>query len=620
MTRLLSSLVLVLLLTASTVFGQAPCTESPSGQSNCDVQNSPDRNGDGIRNGLTVIENDDGGVSAPTQCTESESGVTGKSCCEFGDRLTTTGSVEWGWTCGASDFFPIRPPYVVTRATDGTIESMELQNSDGATTYAWVWPNAAKTDEGDAGTAGTFAWVLSRMTTGASIFPQGGTFTIGTTVNVTKSGITIQCASHGKSDSAEGTQFRAKNSLNADVLHIGEQSTVMQGGAVIGCTFNGNSANNSSGDLIELNTTANYVVERNRFVGRAGSAIHLRATSVCGSNSTCIFNNIGPNNNCVANSGTGPCLLWDGESGYDATDTHIFGNNMGGTASANPVLDMPSAKGIKLVDNHIYGGGSSQADCIYIHPGSSTILLGHIDSNVIEHCGVHGIHLVNASHGDITGNLSYNVSTYADSSGDVIYADASNAWTVTGYKMYSSTTASSHAGVTRHGINLNTGSNWNISGIQATDLTGYGVLDNAGGGTTTVGGVRYTGSGSGRVSLLASDTDLQQQLPWCHTFSSPAGTENRLVWRAEKAGTVTAIDCISNAAASSVLMTLNKCDTNGANCSAIEAQMTCASTNTSESGSIDSPALTAGQWVRIALGTVTGTPGHLTICVTVIPN
>jgi hypothetical protein len=44
--------------------------------------------------------------------------------------------------------------------------------------------------------------------------------------------------------------------------------------------------------------------------------------------------------------------------------------------------------------------------------------------------------------------------------------------------------------------------------------------------------------------------------------------------------------------------------------------MTCGTTNTTEASTIDDAAVAAGNWMRVLVGTVTGTPGHVNVCVT----
>jgi len=96
---------------------------------------------------------------------------------------------------------------------------------------------------------------------------------------------------------------------------------------------------------------------------------------------------------------------------------------------------------------------------------------------------------------------------------------------------------------------------------------------------------------------------------------TPAAADDFLFFRAERAITVTGIDCVV-AAATSAVVTVNECDANGGTCTAVEAAMTCATTNTTEAAGIDNAVIDAGDWVRVDVGTVTGTPGHVAVTVT----
>jgi hypothetical protein len=99
-------------------------------------------------------------------------------------------------------------------------------------------------------------------------------------------------------------------------------------------------------------------------------------------------------------------------------------------------------------------------------------------------------------------------------------------------------------------------------------------------------------------------------------LESPISGDSFLFFQAESAITVTGIDCLVNAATSAQI-TVKECDANGASCTNTEATMTCGTTNTTESGAIDDPSVAASAWMRIVIGTVSGTPGHVTICMTV---
>jgi len=90
---------------------------------------------------------------------------------------------------------------------------------------------------------------------------------------------------------------------------------------------------------------------------------------------------------------------------------------------------------------------------------------------------------------------------------------------------------------------------------------------------------------------------------------------NWLFYRTDFAITITAIDCIVDAA-TSVVLTPRECDGDGGSCSDIEAAITCATTNTTESGGIDNASIDAGDYIRITRGTVTGSPTQAMICIT----
>ena len=100
----------------------------------------------------------------------------------------------------------------------------------------------------------------------------------------------------------------------------------------------------------------------------------------------------------------------------------------------------------------------------------------------------------------------------------------------------------------------------------------------------------------------------------CIVIESPVDADNLLFFSTEVAMTVVGIDCLVNAA-TSVPITVQECDANGGTCSAVEAAITCGTTNSTEAAGIDNPSIDAGDWVRIDVGVPSGTPGHVAVCV-----
>lgn len=116
--------------------------------------------------------------------------------------------------------------------------------------------------------------------------------------------------------------------------------------------------------------------------------------------------------------------------------------------------------------------------------------------------------------------------------------------------------------------------------------------------------VVYEGASSSRTL-----SDIQTK---CMTIDSPTATDNYLMFRAYRMMRFVEVDCLVNAA-TSVLMTPQACDANGANCANIVAQQTCAATNTQASATTT---IVAGGYIRLVLSTVTGSVGHLSTCIT----
>lgn len=99
----------------------------------------------------------------------------------------------------------------------------------------------------------------------------------------------------------------------------------------------------------------------------------------------------------------------------------------------------------------------------------------------------------------------------------------------------------------------------------------------------------------------------------CFVVESPIDADNFLFFRAASSTTVTAVDCIV-AAATSAAVAVQECDANGGGCEVTDiASGTCSVTNISLA--VTNSDVQAGDWVRVDIGAISGSPGHVTVCV-----
>ena len=121
--------------------------------------------------------------------------------------------------------------------------------------------------------------------------------------------------------------------------------------------------------------------------------------------------------------------------------------------------------------------------------------------------------------------------------------------------------------------------------------------------------ILWVGNGAAPVNINGVGTLSKTMI-----IETPTDADNFLFFRTEGNITVTGIDCISEDATSAVI-TVQECDGDGDNCGTTEAAITCAVTNTAHAATIDTPGIEAGDWVRIDVGAVVGTPGHVAVTV-----
>lgn len=113
--------------------------------------------------------------------------------------------------------------------------------------------------------------------------------------------------------------------------------------------------------------------------------------------------------------------------------------------------------------------------------------------------------------------------------------------------------------------------------------------------------------------------DADQNDTKCILIETPADADDLLFFRNDRAITVTSIDCIVEAATSAIVV-INECDSAGDTCGAansrVEESLTCDVNGAADDGTIGNAGVASGGWLRAQVGTVTGTPGHVTVCVT----
>jgi hypothetical protein len=119
---------------------------------------------------------------------------------------------------------------------------------------------------------------------------------------------------------------------------------------------------------------------------------------------------------------------------------------------------------------------------------------------------------------------------------------------------------------------------------------------------------------------LVADAELYTDTK-CITIETPADADNFLMYRVPLASTVTSLNCIVEAATSAVII-FQECDTAGDNCSGIDGAttITCDVDGQADDGALSNAGIDATDWIRLDVGTVTGTVGHVTACLTYTKN
>lgn len=117
------------------------------------------------------------------------------------------------------------------------------------------------------------------------------------------------------------------------------------------------------------------------------------------------------------------------------------------------------------------------------------------------------------------------------------------------------------------------------------------------------------------TKIIDADDNTLQDMPWALNISMIPNDsyDNLMVAKLAYATAVSSIGCIVDPAdaAETVLVDIYECDSNGDNCAAIVDQITCA--NTPTAANVTDAALAAGGFLKVTIGTVTGTVSSLLI-------
>jgi len=104
-------------------------------------------------------------------------------------------------------------------------------------------------------------------------------------------------------------------------------------------------------------------------------------------------------------------------------------------------------------------------------------------------------------------------------------------------------------------------------------------------------------------------------------LETPADADAFILFKAPHAITITDVDCIVGAATSAVIDIL-ECDSAGANCATIDSSgpITCDADGAADDASLSNGGIDAGDWIKLDIGTVTGTVGYVSGTVTFTRN
>ncbi len=95
---------------------------------------------------------------------------------------------------------------------------------------------------------------------------------------------------------------------------------------------------------------------------------------------------------------------------------------------------------------------------------------------------------------------------------------------------------------------------------------------------------------------------------------TPADADDFILFRSRTATTISNIYCIAQGG-TSISLTIQECDSAGANCSNVDDAQTCDTDGALDDGSLSNASIDAGDWIKVLLGAPTGTVNFLTVSI-----
>jgi hypothetical protein len=168
--------------------------------------------------------------------------------------------------------------------------------------------------------------------------------------------------------------------------------------------------------------------------------------------------------------------------------------------------------------------------------------------------------------------------------------------------------------------------------LACSAATGTGIPVLATGPTITLGENSTVNNGTGPTVNAAGEVGIdttsdqfkyyggaERVIPYKKTFSavvpSVADTDDMVLMKAPYGMTMVALDCIVSAATSATI-NIQECDSAGANCVDTATSDLVCDTDGANTSTFNNAAIDSGDWIKLDVASISGTPGTLTVTAT----
>jgi hypothetical protein len=154
----------------------------------------------------------------------------------------------------------------------------------------------------------------------------------------------------------------------------------------------------------------------------------------------------------------------------------------------------------------------------------------------------------------------------------------------------------------------------NFSGRAAIATMADEIEDGTGVTADSAGEIKLDTTANQLVYYGTASRIIDPRQSLSAVLMAPVDADTPIIFKAPYGMTITDIDCIVGAATSAVI-DVQECTSAGASCATVDATITCDTDGAADDGTLSNGSIDAGDWIKLDIGTVTGTVGYVSVTI-----